>query len=62
MMKARVGAQFVTLMCFVGYMGLEQFDMRFAPLYQDVKKVESILADDNDEQQSSSSQSGGSSS
>jgi hypothetical protein len=44
MMKARVMAQFATLLCFVGYMGLEKgwenLDFRIAPLYQDVKKWE----------------------
>ena len=36
-MRNRVLAQFATLMCFVGYMGAEQQDWRFAPMYQDAK-------------------------
>jgi hypothetical protein len=31
----RVIAQFVTLACFVGYMGLDQADFRVAPMVQD---------------------------
>jgi hypothetical protein len=40
MMKFRVMGQFATLVCFIGYAGLENFDWRLAPLYQDIKKVE----------------------
>lgn len=43
-MKYRVMAQFVTLLCFTGYVamdkGLQGLDFRLAPMYQDVKKVE----------------------
>lgn len=39
MMRNRVIAQFFTLICFVGYMGLEQADFRIAP------KVQSKLAE-----------------
>jgi hypothetical protein len=35
MMRNRVMAQFVTLICFIGYMGLEQADFRLAPMVQD---------------------------
>jgi len=42
-MKARVMAQFVTIMCFIGYIGLDKFDWRLAPMYQDVKKAEAIM-------------------
>jgi len=42
MMKYRVMAQFATLVCFIGYMGLDNADFRLAPLYQDVKKWEEI--------------------
>lgn len=35
MMRNRVIAQFVTLICFIGYMGLEQADFRIAPMVQD---------------------------
>jgi hypothetical protein len=38
MMRARVGAQFVTLVIFIGYLGYEQLDFRLAPKYQDKKK------------------------
>lgn len=40
MMKARVMAQFATLLCFVGYLGVEKLDFRIAPMYQDAKKVQ----------------------
>lgn len=40
MMRMRIGAQFVTILCFVGYMGLDQFDWRLAPMYQEAKKAE----------------------
>lgn len=43
MMRARVGAQFVTLVVFIGYLGYEQFDLRLAPKYQDKKKREKEL-------------------
>lgn len=39
MMKARVMAQFATLMCFIGYLGVENLDFRIAPMYQDAKKI-----------------------
>jgi hypothetical protein len=39
MMRNRVMAQFVTIVCFVGYMGLDQFDLRMAPMYQDNRKA-----------------------
>ena len=38
MMRARVAAQFVTLICFVGYMGTSEADFRIMPFYQDNKK------------------------
>lgn len=37
-MRNRIMAQFVTLICFVGYVGIENTDFRMAPLFQDVKK------------------------
>lgn len=39
MMRARVGAQFATLLIFVGYAGMSNFDLRLAPMYQDAKKA-----------------------
>jgi hypothetical protein len=39
MMRARVGAQFATLLIFVGYAGMSNFDLRLAPMYQDGKKA-----------------------
>ena len=44
MMKYRVAAQFVTLMCFVGYVGIDSklFDFRLAPMYQDVQKAKRL--------------------
>jgi hypothetical protein len=35
MMRNRVIAQFVTIICFMGYMGIEQADFRLAPMVQD---------------------------
>lgn len=43
MMRARVGAQFVTLVIFMGYLGWEQLDFRLAPAYQDKKKYEARM-------------------
>jgi hypothetical protein len=40
MMQLRVGAQFATLLCFIGYVGLDNFDLRLAPMYQNAKKAE----------------------
>lgn len=37
-MRNRVMAQFATLVFFIGYMGVEQQDWRFAPMYQDATK------------------------
>jgi Hypoxia induced protein conserved region len=39
MMRARVGAQFATLLTFVVYAGMSNFDFRIAPMYQDAKKA-----------------------
>ena len=39
MMRARVGAQFATLLTFVAYAGMSNFDFRIAPMYQDAKKA-----------------------
>jgi len=42
MMKYRVAAQFVTILCFAGYVaydkGWDNLDFRFAPMYQDAKQ------------------------
>mmetsp|Transcript_12412 Transcript_12412/g.23703 ORF Transcript_12412/g.23703 Transcript_12412/m.23703 type:complete len:130 (-) Transcript_12412:227-616(-) len=46
MMRNRVMAQFATIMCFVGYMGMDNFDLRWAPMYQDAKKVEEMLKEE----------------
>jgi hypothetical protein len=35
-----VAAQFATLVCFIGYLGLDRLDFRIAPMYQDAKKIE----------------------
>ena len=32
--------QFATIMCFVWYMGMDQFDMRMAPMYQEKLKAD----------------------
>jgi Hypoxia induced protein conserved region len=42
MMQARVMAQFVTLLCFIGYVGLDNADFRIAPMFQDVKKWKEV--------------------
>ena len=34
MMRARVAAQFGTLVVFMGYYGLNNFDFKMAPMYQ----------------------------
>ena len=44
MMKYRVMAQFVTLICFVGYIGKDRMDFRIAPMYQDAKKIKQAEA------------------
>ena len=40
MMRLRVGAQFATLMAFVGYMGLDNVNFDIAPNYYAAKKAE----------------------
>lgn len=42
MMRARVGAQFFTLVAFVGYVGLDSFNFEVAPAYQRRKKLEKL--------------------
>jgi hypothetical protein len=44
MMQYRVGAQFVTLLCFIGYMGVDEFDFRIAPMYQERVKADRATA------------------
>jgi hypothetical protein len=51
MMRNRVIAQFVTIICFVGYMGMEQADFRLAPMVQDklaAEKVKEQVKSDED--------------
>jgi hypothetical protein len=40
MMRARVGAQFATLLAFVGYMGFEKVNFEVAPAYFHTKEAE----------------------
>jgi Hypoxia induced protein conserved region len=40
MMRNRIAAQFVTLVCFIGYIGVDRVDFRFAPMYQDKLKAQ----------------------
>jgi Hypoxia induced protein conserved region len=47
MMKNRVIAQFVTLLCFMGYMGIEQADFRIAPMVQDKYAAEKQKQQEN---------------
>ena len=39
MMRARVGAQFATLLTFMAYVGVNNFDFTMAPMYQASKKA-----------------------
>ena len=43
MMRARVGAQFATLVAFVGYIGLDQTNFAIAPAYYQHKEAEKRL-------------------
>ena len=40
MMRARVGAQFATLLAFVGYMGFDRVNFEIAPAYFHTKEAE----------------------
>jgi len=51
MMKYRVAAQFVTLLCFIGYVGRDSLDFRVAPMYQDAKKARALLEAEQHQQQ-----------
>lgn len=51
MMRNRVIAQFVTIICFVGYMGLEQADFRIAPMVQDKVAAEKLKQQQEQEKQ-----------
>jgi hypothetical protein len=46
-------AQFVTLMCFAGYVamdkGWDQLDFRVAPMYQDARKAQTAAKDEEEE-------------
>ena len=50
MMQARVMAQFVTLLCFIGYVGLDNADFRIAPMFQDVQKWNAIQEEEKQQQ------------
>ena len=50
MMRNRVIAQFVTVLCFIGYMGLEQADFRIAPMVQDKLATEKMKQQQQDKQ------------
>mmetsp|Transcript_19070 Transcript_19070/g.52958 ORF Transcript_19070/g.52958 Transcript_19070/m.52958 type:complete len:146 (-) Transcript_19070:581-1018(-) len=43
MMRARVGAQFATLLAFIGYVGVGSFNVEIAPRYQQYKKHQEKL-------------------
>ena len=51
MMRARVGAQFLTLVVFFAYLGKDQFDLRLAPSYQDKKARERETLERQQQQQ-----------
>ena len=55
MMKARVMAQFATLVCFMGYLGWEKVDFRIMPMVQDVKKVDAYYAEQEQRQREKNS-------
>jgi hypothetical protein len=40
MMRARVGAQFATLLIFIGYAGSSNIDWTLAPMYQQARKLQ----------------------
>ena len=42
MMRNRVIAQFVTILCFIGYVGADQADFRLAPMVQDKIAAEKL--------------------
>lgn len=42
MMRGRVAAQFITILCFIGYVGIDNCDFRIAPMYQDAKKMRAM--------------------
>jgi hypothetical protein len=51
MMRNRVIAQFVTILCFIGYMGMEQADFRIAPMVQDRLAAEKLKQQQLQEQE-----------
>lgn len=53
MMRARVGAQFATLLTFVAYVGLNNFDFTMAPMYQQAKKQKEAQQTKESQQQQS---------
>jgi hypothetical protein len=50
MMRARVGAQFATLLTFMAYVGVNNFDFTMAPMYQASKKARDAKQSQNDQQ------------
>ena len=50
MMRLRVGSQFATLLIFVGYYGIAQFDMRVAPMHQDALKIQEAIKESTSDQ------------
>jgi len=52
MMRARVGAQFATLLTFVAYVGMSNFDMTMAPMYQASQKRKEAQRNQDSHQQS----------
>jgi hypothetical protein len=51
MMRARVGAQFATLLAFVGYVGFDSFNFEIAPAYFHTKKAEAAFKKKQEEEQ-----------
>jgi hypothetical protein len=49
-MRLRVGSQFATLLIFVGYYGIAQFDMRVAPMHQDALKIQEAIKESTSDQ------------
>ena len=59
MMRSRVAAQFATIIAFIGYMGVDQFDFRLAPMYQDAKKAQAVVDVERESQQQQQQGGGG---
>ena len=57
MMRARVGAQFATLLAFIGYVGFDNVNFKIAPAYFEAKEAQKKFEEEQKQRESSSSQS-----